>query len=96
MSPVNFATLVFFLRCQRRDLGAQAAVLGLEDRQLLLGAFRLESPLLTALGEIGHAVPELLERDLEFLVLVLPTVAAFSEEPDQRAGRLVWFLVACS
>src|SRR5208337_4728157 len=59
--------------------------LGLECTQLVVGLLGLESPLLAALGEVGHLVLELLEGDLEGLMLALPKVPALAEEPNQRA-----------
>ena len=50
----------FFL--QRRDLGPQPGVLSFEGGQLLAGLLGFESPLLAALGEIGDAVLEPLDR----------------------------------
>src|SRR5208337_519366 len=59
--------------------------LGLECTQLVVGLLGLESPLLAALGEVGHLVLELLEGGLEGLMLALPKVPALAEEPNQRA-----------
>src|SRR5208283_4656599 len=53
--------------------------------QLVVGLLGLESPLLAALGEVGHLVLELLEGGLEGLMLALPKVPALAEEPNQRA-----------
>src|SRR5208337_3211706 len=59
--------------------------LGLECTQLVVGLLGLESPLLAALGEVGHLVLELLEGGLEGLMLALPKVPALAVEPNQRA-----------
>src|SRR5208337_998790 len=53
--------------------------------QLVVGLLGLESPLLAALGEVGHLVLELLEGGLEGLMLALPKVPALAVEPNQRA-----------
>src|SRR5271166_3845483 len=83
-----------FFFCQRCDLGAQTSVLGFEDGQLVVGLLRLEFPLLAALGNIGHAVLEPLDRGLEFLVLALPKVPAFPEKPNQSV-RWALVLLGC-
>src|SRR5271157_4346956 len=75
----------FFFTRQRFDLCLFIVELGLECTQLVVCLLGLESPLLAALGEVGHLVLELLEGGLEGLMLALPKVPALAVEPNQRA-----------
>jgi hypothetical protein len=77
-------SVFFFL--DRGDPGSEFDVLRFHGGQTLTGLLRLSPPVLPALGEIGDAVLEALDGDLEVAVLALPTIAALAEEPDQGAG----------
>src|SRR5262249_42266963 len=83
-------TFFLFQHGHRRS---QLGVLGFQNSQSLVHRLRLQSPLLAALGHVGHAIVVSLQRRIELTMLPLSAVAAFAKESDQSARAA---LVSCA
>jgi hypothetical protein len=77
----------------RRD--AESGVLGLECLELLAGLFGLTAPLGTTAIDVGDALSDPFELELEVGVFGLPEIAAAAEEPglDLLGGGVGGFSV---
>src|SRR5439155_18684195 len=76
------------------DLPPQHGVLGFQSGHLLARTLGFVPPLRAALGDSGDLVLEAFDGGLEVLVLALPAIAAFSEEPDQGPGSALVVLTS--
>src|SRR5262249_58450957 len=73
-------------------VGPQCGVLRLQLGDAQEGLVGLEAPRRTALGQRGELILEPLDGGFEIVVLFLPAIPAFSEEPHQGttpAGELL-------
>jgi hypothetical protein len=75
--------------------GAEPGVLGLECLDLLAGVFGLAAPLGSAAIDVGDALSEPFEVELEVGVFGLPEIAATAEEPglDLLGGGVSGFSI---
>jgi hypothetical protein len=60
--------------------------LSFQGRGSLASLLGLQTPLLAAFGHCGDLILEPLDSGLKVLMLALPSIAAFSKEPDQGTG----------